>query len=156
VTIQYLLPADAKAALGGGSVDAWSTWDPYVSIAEVQHHLRPIVDGTGLPITDGVIVSSSASIAAKRALIEDFLARWARAQAWALKHPEDYARLYSTQTGLPVEVARSVIRHMNYRYVPIDDAVIRDHQEVADLYLAAAVIRQPVNVSVAFDRTLFK
>jgi len=28
VTIEFLLPSDAKAALGGGSVDAWSTWDP--------------------------------------------------------------------------------------------------------------------------------
>jgi sulfonate transport system substrate-binding protein len=156
VTIQYLLPSDAKAALGGGSVDAWSTWDPYVSIAEIQDHLRPIVDGTSLPITDGVVVASSASIAAKRSLIEDFLARLARAQTWSQKHPEEYARLYAAQTGLPVEVTRSVVRHLNYRYVPIDDAIIRDHQEVADLYLAAGVIRQPVNVSAAFDRTLFK
>ncbi len=156
VTIHFLLPADGKAALGGGSVDAWSTWDPYVSIAEVQDHLRPVVDGTSLPITDGVMVASSASIAAKRPLIEDFLARQARAQAWAQKHPEEYARLYAAQTGLAVEVTRSVVRHMNYRYAPIDDAVIRDHQEVADLYLAAGVIRQPVNVSAAFDRTLFR
>jgi sulfonate transport system substrate-binding protein len=156
VTIQYLLPSDAKAALGGGSVDAWSTWDPYVSIAEVQDHLRPIVDGSDLPMSDGTLVASSAAISAKRALLSDFIARQARAQDWARAHSEAYAKLYADQTGLSIEVTRSVVKHMNYRYVRIDDSIIRDHQEVADLYLKAAVIRQPVEVSVVFDRTVFK
>jgi sulfonate transport system substrate-binding protein len=155
VTIQYLMPADAKAALGGGSVDAWSTWDPYVSIAEVQDHLRPIVDGTGLPITDAVFVSSTASIVSKRRLLEDYLMRQARAQSWAHQHPEEYAKLYSNQTGLPIEVTRLVVRHMDYQFVPIDETVIHEHQAVADLYLEAGVIRQPIKVSTAFDRSVF-
>jgi sulfonate transport system substrate-binding protein len=155
VTIQYLLPADAKAALGGGSVDAWSTWDPYVSIAEVQDHLRPIVDGTDLPITDGVFVSSAASLASKRRLLEDLLMRLARAQSWAHHHPEEYAKLYSNQTGLPIEVTRLVVKRMDYQFVSIDDAVVHEHQAVADLYLKAGVIRQPIEVSSAFDRSLF-
>jgi sulfonate transport system substrate-binding protein len=155
VTIQFLLPADAKAALKRGDVDAWSTWDPYVSIAEVQDHLRPVVDGTGLPMTDGVLVSSNEAIASKRAQLKDFLRRWARAQDWAREHPEDYAKLYSNQTGLPIEVSRLIVQHLNYRYVPIDAAMIREHQEVADLYWRAGVIRQPLDVSVAFDASVF-
>jgi sulfonate transport system substrate-binding protein len=155
VTIQYLLPADAKAALGGGSVDAWSTWDPYVSIAEVQDHLRPVVDGTGLPITDGVLVSSAASIASKRRLLEDFLMRMARAQSWAHNHLGEYATLYSNQTGLPIEVTRLVVKRMDYQFESIDDSIVQEHQAVADLYLKAGVIRQPINVSTAFDRSVF-
>ena len=154
VVINYLLPADAKAALDGGSVDAWSTWDPYVSIAEVQDHLRPIVDGTGLPMTDAVSVASAASIASKRHLLEDFLGRRTRAQAWAHQHPEEYAKLYATQTGLSIEVTRSVARHTDYQLVPIDDAVVHEHQETADLYLEAGVIHQRIDASAAFDRTL--
>jgi sulfonate transport system substrate-binding protein len=155
VSIQYLLPADAKAALSGGSVDAWSTWDPYVSIAEVQDHLRPIVDGTGLPMTDGVMASSSASIAAKRAQLQDFLQRLSRAQAWARQHPESYAKLYSAQTGLSLEVSQLLVRHMNYDYAPIDAADMRGHQQVADLYLKAGVIRQAVDMRNAFDQSVF-
>jgi sulfonate transport system substrate-binding protein len=155
VSIQYLLPADAKAALSGGSVDAWSTWDPYVSIAEVQDHLRPVVDGTDLPMTDGVMVSSNASIASKRALLQDFLQRMARAQAWARQHPESYAKLYSAQTGLSIEVSQLMVGHMKFDYVPIDEADVRGHQQVADLYLKAGVIRQPVDMRQAFDQSVF-
>ncbi len=156
VAIQYLLPADARAALLGGSIDAWSTWDPYVAIAEVQDHLRPVVDGTGLAISDGDVVTSNAAIASKRALLEDFLARLRRAQDWANQHREEYAKLYAVQTGLQLDVARLVIKHMNYQYVAIDDAVVRDHQDTADLYLKAGVIKQAVNVATAFDRSVFK
>jgi sulfonate transport system substrate-binding protein len=155
VSIQFLLPADARAALLNGSVDAWSTWDPYVSIAEVQDRLRPIVDGSDLPMTDGVLVSSSASIASKRALLQDFIGRLSRAQTWARQHPIDYTALYSRQTGLSAEVSDLLVRHMNYDYVPIDDAIIRDHQQVADLYLQAGVIRQNVQMKGAFDRSVF-
>src|SRR5215218_4900259 len=38
VEATFLLPADAKAAFDGGSVDAWAIWDPYAAVAE---------DGTG-------------------------------------------------------------------------------------------------------------
>jgi len=34
------------------------------------------------------------------------------------------------------------------------DAVVREHQETADLYLEAGVIHQPFNASTAFDRSL--
>jgi sulfonate transport system substrate-binding protein len=155
VTIDYLMPADAKAAVGGGSIDAWSTWDPYVSIAEVQDHFRPIVDATGLPITEADYVTSAASLAAKRPLLLDFLKRQARAQVWAHQHLEVYAKLYSTQTGLPVEVTRQIVRHMDYELVPIDDEVIHEHQDTADTYLQAGIIHQPINASLAFDRSLF-
>jgi sulfonate transport system substrate-binding protein len=155
VTIQFLLPADAKSALEGGSVDAWSTWDPYVSIAEVQDHLRPIVDGTGLPMTDGVLVSSSASIAAKRPQLQDFLQRLARAQTWARQHAESYAKIYSAQTGLSLEVSRLMVKHMSYRYEPVADADVQGHQAVADLYLKAGVIRQAVDMRNAFERSVF-
>jgi len=133
VTIQYLLPSDAKAALGGGSVDAWSTWDPYVSIAEVQDRWRPIVDGTNLPITDAVFVSSSASIASKRRLLEDYLARQARAQSWAHQHAKEYAELYAKQTGLAIEVTRLIVGRMDYQLTAIDAAIVQEHQAVADL-----------------------
>ena len=103
VTIQFLLPAEARAALQGGSVDAWSTWDPYVSIGEVQDGLRSVVDGTGLTITDGVLVTSVASIASKRVWLADFVGRHARAQVWAHQHEDAYAKVYSAQTGLHSE-----------------------------------------------------
>ena len=38
----FLLPADAKAAFEGGSVDAWSIWDPYYAAEQVATDARAI------------------------------------------------------------------------------------------------------------------
>jgi len=87
--------------------------------------------------------------------LQDFLGRQARAQAWALGHPAEYARLYSDQTGLSPEVGRLVVAHMNVHMVPIDDAIVRAHQEVAELFFEAGVIWQRIDVVPAFDRSRF-
>jgi len=154
VSIQYLFPADARAALSGGSVDAWSTWDPYTSLAEVQDHLRPVVTGEGLLGVDGGIIASSQALAAKRTIVADFIKRIVRAEQWGHEHLDSYAQLMSRQTGLPPDAARLVADNRRGRYVPIDDIDVRGCQLVADLYLQAGVIRQPVDVSVVFDRSI--
>lgn len=40
VQIMFLAPSDAKIAYSQGSVDAWSTWEPYVSQQEVLFKSR--------------------------------------------------------------------------------------------------------------------
>jgi sulfonate transport system substrate-binding protein len=105
-------------------------------------------------MTDGVLASSSASIASKRPQLQDFLQRMARAQTWARQHPDSYAKIYSAQTGLSLEVSQLLVKRMNYHYEPITDADVQGHQAVADLYLKAGVIRQAVDMRNAFDRSV--
>ena len=47
----FLQPADAKAAFEGGSVDAWSIWDPYYAAEENDSGARTIAtdESTGSP-----------------------------------------------------------------------------------------------------------
>jgi ABC-type nitrate/sulfonate/bicarbonate transport system substrate-binding protein len=83
------------------------------------------------------------------------LQRWARAQTWARQHAESYAKIYSAQTGLSLEVSQLLVKHMSYNYEPIADADVQGHQAVADLYLKAGVIHQAVDMRNAFDRSVF-
>lgn len=154
VAIQNLLPADAKAALNGGFVDAWSTWDPYTSLSEIQDHLRPLATGSGNIDADGDVVASGAAIATKRLQLTDFVVRLDRAEQWGRDHQEEYSQLMARQTGIPLEAARLVARHRAGQYIPIAGSAIRAHQDVVDLYFEAGVIRQRVNVAGAFDPTV--
>jgi sulfonate transport system substrate-binding protein len=45
VTVVFLQPADAKAALANGAIDAWSTWEPYTSQVEILGGERVRVAG---------------------------------------------------------------------------------------------------------------
>jgi len=48
VQIVFLAPSDAKVAYTQGSVDAWSTWEPYVSQEEVLFQSRRLLTAEGL------------------------------------------------------------------------------------------------------------
>ena len=55
VQIVFLAPSDAKVAYTQGSVDAWSTWEPYVSQEEVLFQSRRVITAEGL--TPGIELS---------------------------------------------------------------------------------------------------
>ena len=48
VQIVFLAPSDAKVAYTQGSVDAWSTWEPYVSQEEVLFQSRRVITAEGI------------------------------------------------------------------------------------------------------------
>src|SRR3981081_1459806 len=84
VQIVFLAPSDAKVAYTQGSVDAWSTWEPYVSQEEVLFQSRRVITAQGLTPGLGFQVASLNAIRDKRPELEDFLRRLTAAPAWAL------------------------------------------------------------------------
>ncbi|TXN72268.1 ABC transporter substrate-binding protein [Methylobacterium sp. WL6] len=140
VTLSFLPPADAKIALASGSVDAWATWEPYTSTAELAGLVRVVRDGNGITPGLSFAVASDAALKDKRALLADFGERLARARAWALADPAPYAKVWSKLIGLPEAVPLRWFGRAQYRNVPIDEAVIADEQANIDLYMRAGLI----------------
>lgn len=140
VQFRFLPPADAKFALASGAVDAWATWEPYTSAAELAGLVRVVRDGNGITPGLSYAVASEAALRAKRALLADYAARLARARAWALTDPAPYAEAWSKLIGLPDAVPLRWFGRAQYRTVPIDAAVIADEQRIIDLYVRAGLI----------------
>ena len=140
VIFNFLPPADAKLALTSGAVDAWATWEPYTSTAELAGLVRVVRDGNG--ITPGLTfaVASDSAIASKRRSLADFAQRLTRAREWALKDPTPYAAVWSKLIGLPEAVPLRWFGRAAYRAVPIDGTVIADEQRNIDLYVRAGLI----------------
>ncbi|MDO9428637.1 MAG: ABC transporter substrate-binding protein [Methylobacterium sp.] len=140
VILSFLPPADAKIALASGSVDAWATWEPYTSTAELAGLARAVRDGNGITPGLSFAVASDAALKEKRALLADFGERLARARAWALVDPAPYAAAWSKLIGLPEAVPLRWFGRAQYRTVPIDETVIADEQANIDLYVRAGLI----------------
>jgi sulfonate transport system substrate-binding protein len=152
VSLRFMQPADAKAALASGNVDAWSTWDPYVALAEQRDHDRSIANGVNLSSGLSFQAATEDSIKAKHAEIADFLKRVAAGQRWALSHPDEVAAMQSRVTGLPPEVLKTVYQRAQLHPISIDDNVIAEQQKTADLYQRADVIKTRLDVAPSFDR----
>ncbi|WP_030384215.1 ABC transporter substrate-binding protein [Streptomyces sp. NRRL S-241] len=143
VTINFLQPADALAAFNSGSVDAWAVWDPYTSQV-LRTGARVLTSGEGLVNGLGFQVAAPAALedAAKSKVIDDYLKRLQRAQEWVFKHPEEWAKVWAKETGLPYEVALDAVKRSNGTRVPVavDDAAVVSEQKIADTFTELKLI----------------
>lgn len=153
VTIVFLLPAEAKAALSSGAIDGWSTWEPYTSQLELQEGARRVV--TGVDITPGLsfLVARPDAIEAKRAALQDFVGRLAKARSWGTSNYPAYAEIWSKLVGLPQEVALQYLSRQAVRPVAIDDTVVADEQKTIDLYFRAGLIQTQLDAGTVLDRS---
>jgi sulfonate transport system substrate-binding protein len=153
VQIVFLAPSDAKVAYARGSVDAWSTWEPYVSQEEVLFRSRRVITAEGLTPGLGFIVATPDAIRDKREALQDFVHRLALARNWSLGHTEGYAESWGKLMNIPPEVALNWLSRAKISIAPIDEAVVTDEQKTIDLYFRAGLIKQKPEASAIFDRS---
>jgi sulfonate transport system substrate-binding protein len=151
VKLVFLLPADAKAALASGAVDAWSTWEPYTSQIEVLEGGRQIVNGVGIAPGQGFQIASLDAIAAKHEQLSDFLTRLTVARRWANTHVDRYAEIWAKLMSFPVSVPQHWFGRTSEQLALIDENAIRDEQSVIDLYADAGLLRTRFTAASAFD-----
>ena len=151
VNLRFLAPADAKLALTQGSVDAWATWEPYTALAEVSAHARVLVSGRDLLPGLSYLAATDAAIASKRAVLQDYLQRVARAQQLSYRNVDGYSAALARIIGIPTEAAKLQFERRQQKWVPIDAQVVADQQGTADFYRQVGLIKQPLAVKSTFD-----
>jgi sulfonate transport system substrate-binding protein len=153
VKIAFLAPSDAKVAYTQGAVDAWSTWEPYVSQEEVLFKSRRVITGEGLTPGLGFQVATPTAIKDKRPELEDFVRRLAAARAWSAGNVNSYAETWGKLMNIPTSVPLNWLTRAKIRITPIDDAVVADEQTTIDLYFRAGLIKQNLNAADIVDRS---
>ncbi|MGA2997833.1 ABC transporter substrate-binding protein [Bradyrhizobium sp.] len=153
VQLVFLAPSDAKIAYSQGSVDAWSTWEPYVSQEEVLFKARRVISGEGLTPGLSFVVATPEAIRDKRAALEDFVRRLTAARAWSQDHVEGYAETWGKLMNIPAAVAVNWLQRARIRIAPIDNAVVSDEQKTIDLYFHSGLIKRKLDASDVVDRS---
>lgn len=139
VQISFLSPGDSKAAFDSGSIDAWSTWSPYVPTA-LATGARTLADGKDYFDSYAFDVADAQSTVSKKAILADFLQREARAYLWAKAHPQDFARVLAQETGLPADIALYHVQHQPFVRVPIDAALKAEERKVVAEFRTAGAL----------------
>lgn len=153
VQIAFLAPSDAKIAYTQGSVDAWSTWEPYVSQEEVLFKSRRVITGEGLTPGLGFQVATPTAIRDKRPELEDFVRRLTAARAWSAGNVSSYAETWGKLMNIPTAVPLNWLARAKIRITPIDDGVVADEQKTIDLYFRSGLIKQNLNAADIVDRS---
>lgn len=153
VQIVFLAPSDAKVAYSQGSVDAWATWEPYVSQEEVLFQSRRVISAEGLTAGLGFQVASLSAVRDKRPELEDFVRRLTAARAWSLTNVGVYAETWGKLMNIPPAVPLNWLSRAKIRVTPIDDGVVADEQKTIDLYFRSGLIKQKLNAADIVDRS---
>ncbi|MDQ0641917.1 aliphatic sulfonate ABC transporter substrate-binding protein [Microbacterium murale] len=108
VEVQNLQHADGRAALDGGSVDAWAGLDPIMAAAEVESGDQLIYRNVDFN-TYGFLNATEDFINNHADLAQAVVDAYEQARVWALENPEETAALLAEVAGIDIEVATTVI-----------------------------------------------
>lgn len=149
---QYLSPADGLAAFQSGDVDAWATWDPYVTQSVLQDGAVDLTEETGTKADDPYLqfeVASSVSLTEKqtRADIKHFIGLVKQAFAWAKEHPEAWGKGWAEESGMPEATTIAVAKKKASDVVPVSAEHIASEQKLADAFYAAGEIPKKIDFS---------
>ncbi|HYI38278.1 MAG TPA: ABC transporter substrate-binding protein [Thermoleophilaceae bacterium] len=155
VKISFLLPPDALAAFTRGRIDVWSVWEPFASQGR-QAGGREIAGGP--PDEHGTnftIASTKAVEDPKRAAaLKDYLERLRRGYQWAKANPDEFAKAWSEETGLPEKVTREAVPGKVVQIRAVTEADVKNQQDLADLLADEKVIPTKVDFGGIVTRGL--
>ena len=161
VTLEYLQPAAAHAALSSGSVDAWDVWSPFVEQAVTQDHARILVDGQGYGSNYAYAVAAKSSITdpTKAKEIREYLQTLDQAHRWADKHPAAWAATWASATGLPLSVMLTAAKDATATPVPVNaQTTFTPEQSLVHSFFKAGLIPRSYSfqafTSGAFNTTV--
>jgi sulfonate transport system substrate-binding protein len=152
----YIAPADAAIALTQKKVDAWTTWDPYISIAEIQNGARIIVSGQYAP-DFGVYAARADLIKSQPDAVKKVLAGLQKEALWANANIVKAVNIEGTETKLPQPVIDRIgTRARDYSLSPVDPKILAQMQTISAWLVDNAVIPKPVDVASSVADGLFK
>ena len=123
IEVQNLQHADGRAALDGGSVDAWAGLDPIMAAAEVESGDQLIYRNVDFN-TYGFLNATEDFIDNHADLAQAVVDAYEQAREWALENPEETAQLLADAAGIDLDVATTVIQersNLDVSGVPGDD-----------------------------------
>jgi sulfonate transport system substrate-binding protein len=153
IQLVFLAPSDAKIAYSQGSVDAWSTWEPYVSQEEVLFKSRPVLTSEGLTPGLSFTVATPDAIRDKHEVLADFVRRLTAARVWSQDHVESYAATWGRLMNIPSTVAENWLSRAKIQIAPIDGTVVAGEQTTIDLYFRSGLIKQKLDAAAIVDRS---
>jgi len=147
VSINYLSPADAGAAFASGAIDAWSIWDPYLAIAELNANARQLPLDPEASTQNAFFLANSDFAKKYPDIIAAINADVEQIARWTITHREEAAHLFSKASGVPLAVEKLVVERADFVAGPLNANVITRQQKTADRFHRLGLIPARINVS---------
>ncbi len=141
VTRAYLAPPDSASALLGGHVDAWATWDPFLSVVLQNGSARMLVDGAQAGSENAVAYFVSQSfLQAHRAVVAEVFDVLRAENTRARAHRQEAGDIWVRELGLPAAVAARLGEYDTDPLGPVGPEETRHIEHIADWYVSTGIV----------------
>lgn len=142
-----LAPPDARAAFQGGSVDAWTIWNPFLEAAIQELNARILIDGADVSPTKGYVIAAKPFVEQQQDKVLAIIEELRAAQAWSAEHTEEFAALLEKETEIPAAVWIGAFDRELPELLFIDEETVAYQQKVADAFYALELIPEQLDIA---------
>jgi sulfonate transport system substrate-binding protein len=136
--------ADGRAALATGDVDAWAGLDPHMAKAELESGARLFYRNPDFN-SYGVLNVREEFARQHPALVQEVLAAYEHARAWAQQHPAELQQALATEAKLSPAVAAKQLSRTDFSNVQFGP------QQRATIAAAGAVLKRSGTIEANVD-----
>lgn len=139
----------AAVAFAKGTVDAWATWDPYTSTAEVNADATLLVNGTGLAKNRDFVVATK-QYAATHKTVSKYLTKYlAEDMTWANTHKPQLITMLTKMLKLKRSIITKMVNRREYSMGAVTTGILKEQQTIADVFYDQGVITKQIDVTDA-------
>jgi len=146
----YLAPADGRTAFIGGNVDAWVSWDPFLTSAQRQSNARVLSDGSnGLASYKRYYLSSAAFADRRGDVLNAIFGKLDETGKWVKAHPKEAATLLAALWGIDAATVEEANSHRSYKVGVVTAPGLSEQQRIADAFFAEKLLPVKVDAGAA-------
>lgn len=152
VELVHLQHPDGRTALEKGDVDAWAGLDPHMAASEIQAGSRLLYRNKDFN-SYGVVSVTDKYAKEHPQTIAKVLGAYEKARNWAVKHPDEFAKLLADESGLPLDVAKLQLSRTDLSS-PLLTAQDVVSSKAAPILVSEELVRRGVNVDQVIDQLI--
>ena len=140
--------SSASVAFAKGSVDAWVTWDPYTSTAQVNQGAKLLTNGTGLTKNRDFLISTQSYAKTHTSLSKLLTTELNDDMTWANTHHTQLIAMLSKTLNLSDEVIKKMVERRTYSMTLIsaNSSIVAEENAIADVFYQDGVITTKVDM----------
>jgi len=144
----YLTPADGRAAFENRKVDAWVTWEPFLSSAQRQLSTRTLGNTKELAQYQRYYLTGTAFAKANPKLLETLFNELVKTGDWLRAHPQEAAKILSPLWGnLDPAIVEQANSRRSYQVRLVKPESLKEQQKIADAFFAEGVLPKQINAA---------
>jgi len=144
----YLSPSDSGPSFVQGHVDAWATWDPFLTIAEKAYDGKVVADGAAIKSDNAVVLVASRDFAKSKPdqlqLIFDVIKS---DNAWSVANKAEAGAIWTKEMNVPADLAAEIGANNAVPTRAVTEADVTQIRKVAEWYAKSGIIPSIPDIS---------